>query len=125
LDGTLLSTARAGVYALEAAAAEVCGEPVDLQAMKTAGMTDSEIAAAVIERHRGEPAPLDDVARFLALYEAALPDCLPRRRGHVMPGVREVLESLVGRDDVTSLLLTGNTEAGAAAKLAHYGLDGL
>ena len=59
----------------------MCGEPVDLQAMKTAGMTDSEIAAAVIERHRGEPAPLEDVARFLAAYENALPDCLPRRQG--------------------------------------------
>ena len=125
LDGTLLSTARAGVYALEAAAEEVCGERTDLQSMKTAGMTDSEIASAVLEAHRGSTPPVEDVARFLAAYEAALPSCLPRRQGHVMPGVREILESLAGRDDVVSLLLTGNTEAGAAAKLARYELDSL
>jgi phosphoglycolate phosphatase-like HAD superfamily hydrolase len=113
------------VFALEAATEEVCGAPVDLQAMKTAGLTDSEIATVVLEAHRGERPAIGDVARFLAAYEAALPACLPRRRGRVLPGVRDVLESLAGRDDVRSLLLTGNTEAGARAKLAHYGLDGL
>jgi phosphoglycolate phosphatase-like HAD superfamily hydrolase len=35
-----------------------------------------------------------------------------------------VLEDLAPRDDVVNLLLTGNIEAGAWAKLAHYGLDG-
>jgi phosphoglycolate phosphatase-like HAD superfamily hydrolase len=40
-----------------------------------------------------------------------------------MPGVIEVLEDLAGNGDVTSLLLTGNTPAGARAKLRHYGLD--
>jgi phosphoglycolate phosphatase len=42
----------------------------------------------------------------------------------VMPNVREILEDLGRREDVVNLLLTGNTELGAAAKLAHYGLDG-
>ena len=41
-----------------------------------------------------------------------------------MPGVREILDDLSGRADVVNLLLTGNIEAGAAAKLSHYGLDG-
>ena len=39
-----------------------------------------------------------------------------------MPNVREILEDLTARDDVVNLLLTGNIEAGANAKLAHYGL---
>jgi phosphoglycolate phosphatase-like HAD superfamily hydrolase len=42
----------------------------------------------------------------------------------VLEGIREVLEDLEGREDVRSYLLTGNTAAGAKAKLAHYGLDG-
>lgn len=118
IDGTLLSTARAGVYALEEAAREVCGEEVDLQAMKTAGLTDSEIAAAVIEAHRGEPAPFEDVVRFLDVYGRELPVALSRRAGEVFPNVREILSGV----DARHLLLTGNTEPGGWAKLRHYGL---
>ena len=47
---------------------------------------------------------------------------LPRRQGRVLEGVREVLEDLDGREDVRWFLLTGNTPAGAKAKLTHYGL---
>jgi phosphoglycolate phosphatase len=36
--------------------------------------------------------------------------------------VRENLEALSGRDDVVSMLLTGNVAGGAQAKLRHYGL---
>jgi phosphoglycolate phosphatase-like HAD superfamily hydrolase len=39
-----------------------------------------------------------------------------------MPNVREILEQLRGRSDVRSYLLTGNTRAGAHAKLTHYDL---
>ena len=39
-----------------------------------------------------------------------------------MPNVREILEHLHGRSDVRSYLLTGNTRAGARAKLTHYDL---
>ena len=60
--------------------------------------------------------------RFLRIHERQLPEYLHRRRGHVLPGVREALEDLSERGDVLSLLLTGNTEGGAEAKLAHYGL---
>lgn len=122
IDGTLLSTGRAGVFALEAAARAVCGREPDLQALHTAGLTDAQIAAVVIES-LGDDASQASVAAFLEVYERALPGCLPRRAGHVMPGVAEILEDLAGDDAVHSLLLTGNTRAGAAAKLRHYGLD--
>ena len=122
IDGTLLSTARAGVFALEEAARELCGRDVDLQSIDTAGLTDGEIAAAVLESC-GQPASGEEVARFLRAYERHLPERLGWRQGRVMPGVEAVLEDLAGHPDVVSLLLTGNTPAGAAAKLAHYGLD--
>lgn len=123
IDGTLLSTARAGVFALEAAAHEVCGERIDLQGMKTAGMTDSEIAAAVIEAHRGQAPDIDELARFLRVYEEALPERLAWRQGRVLPNVPEILGALHARDDVVNLLLTGNTARGARTKLRHYRLD--
>src|SRR5205823_7635252 len=47
------------------------------------------------------------------------------QRGGLMPGVREILEDLRSELRVTSLLLTGNTRAGALAKLRCYGLDGM
>jgi phosphoglycolate phosphatase-like HAD superfamily hydrolase len=119
LDGTLLSTGRAGVFALEEAAREVLGVEVDLQEMHTSGLTDAQIAELILE---GSPDAASNVVRFLDLYGAALPGHLPRRQGSVMPGVREVFEDLTGDDRVLSLLLTGNIEAGAHAKLEHYGL---
>jgi phosphoglycolate phosphatase-like HAD superfamily hydrolase len=84
-------------------------------------MTDYAIAEAALQG-AGHPADEATVQRFLRIHERQLPDYLHRRQGHVLPGVREALEYLSDRDDVVSLLLTGNTEGGAAAKLAHYGL---
>jgi phosphoglycolate phosphatase-like HAD superfamily hydrolase len=123
IDLTLLSTARAGVFALEDAAREVLGADPDYSELKTAGLTDSQIARMLMERHRVEESP-EKVGAFLRAYETRLPARLPERRGQVLGGVKEILDDLRERPRVHSLLLTGNTEAGAAAKLAHYGLDG-
>jgi phosphoglycolate phosphatase len=121
VDGTLLTTARAGMFAMEAATREVLGVEPAIAGLQTAGLTDAEVAAAIIG-HCGRTADAATVAAFVAVYERELPACLPLRRGHVMPGVVEILEDLAGRPNVVSLLLTGNTAAGASAKLRHYGL---
>jgi phosphoglycolate phosphatase-like HAD superfamily hydrolase len=122
LDGTLLTTARAGIYAFEDALREVCGVDADLQELFTSGLTDAEVAALCLEA-AGHDAEKQTVEAVLCAYERRLPECLPCRDGRVMPGVREVLEDLEPRDGVRCLLLTGNTAAGARAKLTHYGLD--
>ncbi len=121
IDGTLLTTARAGVFSLEDALEEVSGVRADLNGMATAGMTDYAIAEAAL-RDVGHPADEATVRRFLEVHGRQLAGYLPRREGHVMPGVREVLDDLAGRADVVNLLLTGNIEAGANAKLSYYGL---
>ena len=121
IDGTLLSTARAGVFALEEAAREVCGTDASFSSLKTAGLTDSEVAERVIEACGGHPSPRL-VTDFLRAYERHLPDRLHWRRGAVLPGVVEVLNDLARRPHVACLLLTGNTPAGARAKLSHYGI---
>jgi phosphoglycolate phosphatase-like HAD superfamily hydrolase len=102
IDGTLLTTARAGVFALEEAAAEICGVRPDLGSLRTSGLTDSEVATLAIEASGEHPTP-STVSAFLRSYERHLPDRL-----HL--------------PDVECLLLTGNTRAGAEAKLRHYGL---
>jgi phosphoglycolate phosphatase len=123
IDGTLLTTARAGVFALEAALQDVCGIEADLSELATAGLTDAEVAALALDTC-GRPSDPATVQAFLRAYEEHLPATLHRRRGTVMPGVVEILEDLAGRRGVVSFLLTGNTAAGAQAKLRHYGLDG-
>lgn len=121
IDGTLLSTARAGVFSLEDALAEVTGVRADLQGMATSGMTDYAIAEQALAAV-GHETSEETVRRYLEVHGAQLADYLHRRQGEVMPGVREVLEDLHGEQGVRNLLLTGNIEAGARAKLAHYGL---
>ena len=120
IDGTLLTTARAGIFALEEAAEEVLGERIDMSTMRTAGLTDAEIARDLCaSRGAGDPGT---VAAFLAAYERLLPERLACRQGRVLPNVRENLDALSARDDVVNMLLTGNVAGGAKAKLRHYGL---
>jgi phosphoglycolate phosphatase-like HAD superfamily hydrolase len=119
IDGTLLTTARAGILAWERAVAEGLGSPVDLSGFQTAGLTDVEIARRLAADHGLEPASAE---RLLRSYELHLPESLGRRTGAVLPNVLPILERLSGRPDVHSALLTGNTRSGAAAKLRHYGL---
>lgn len=121
IDGTLLTTARAGVFALEAAADEVCGVPPDYAGLQTAGLTDSEVAELSIRAVGREPEP-PLVSAFLRVYERELPRCLHLRKGYVIPGVVDILENMSAGSGVRQLLLTGNTAPGAAAKLEHYGL---
>ncbi|MDQ3350275.1 MAG: haloacid dehalogenase-like hydrolase [Acidobacteriota bacterium] len=118
VDGTLLSTARAGVFALEDAAREVLGGELDLATMRTAGLTDAEIAVEICRSFREEERAGD----FLRAYARLLPEALGRRQGEVLPNVRANLEAMDARDDVVNLLLTGNVREGAEAKLRHYGL---
>ena len=122
IDGTLLDTARAGIFAWEEAIREVLGDELDMAEMKTAGLTDAEIALKVAAVHGHEdPRTAGDLLRS---YTQHLPERLSWRQGRVLPNVRENLEALSGRDDVINMLLTGNVAAGAQAKLRHYGLWG-
>ena len=60
--------------------------------------------------------------RSRAPYEELLPACAWPAKGRCSPTSAEILERLAARPRACSLLLTGNTERGARAKLAHYGL---
>jgi phosphoglycolate phosphatase-like HAD superfamily hydrolase len=121
IDGTLLLTGGAGLVAWSEATTALIGRPIDLANLHTAGLTDVEIAADIL-KGLGLPADPAGVDALVRGYEARLVDTLARRSGRVLAGVREILEHLRDRPDVTSLLLTGNTAAGARAKLGHYGL---
>ena len=121
IDGTLITTGKAGVPAWEQAVEETTGRPFDLSSIRIAGMTDYQIAVRTFEMLGLEP----DADRLRALvdrYAGLLATTLPQRQGRVFPNVREILDSLRGHPHIQSYLLTGNTREGAEAKLRYYGL---
>ena len=122
IDGTLITTGRAGMFAWNDSVRELTGREFDLATeVRTAGMTDYQIAVQTFETVGLHPEP-DLIERLVRRYEELLPASLPRRNGYVFPNVREILEHLRDRPDVRSYLLTGNTRGGARAKLTYYGL---
>jgi phosphoglycolate phosphatase len=121
IDGTLITTGKAGVPAWEQAARETTGRDFELASIRIAGLTDFQIAVRTFELLGLEPDE-DRLRAMIGRYEALLPVTLPQRAGRVMPNVRDILERFQGDADVRSYLLTGNTRGGAAAKLTHYDL---
>ena len=121
IDGTLLTTGKAGVPAWEQAVRETTGKDFELSSIRVPGLTDFQIAVRTFDM-LGVPTGGDIVQRMVARYEELLPSTLPLKQGRVLPNVREILEALRSRSDVRSYLLTGNTRAGARAKLTHYDL---
>ncbi len=121
IDGTLLTTGKAGVPAWEKAVREVVGHDFELSRFRVAGLTDYQIAVRTFEM-LGVEASEETIRRMVQRYEQLLPEWLPTKKGYVLPNVREILDSLEDRTDVRSYLLTGNTRGGARAKLTHYDL---
>ena len=121
IDGTLLTTGKAGVPAWEDAIREVTGREFDLASLRIAGLSDYLIAVRVLELLGLEPTA-ECVEQLVRRYEARLEVTVAQRQGYAMPNVREILDAACGRADIRSYLLTGNTRGGARAKLAHYDL---
>jgi phosphoglycolate phosphatase len=121
IDGTLLTTGKAGVPAWEQAVREVVGHDFQLSSFRIAGLTDFQIAVRTFEM-LGVEASEETLRHMVRRYEELLPTALPLKQGRVLPNVREILEQLERRADVRSYLLTGNTRGGARAKLTHYDL---
>ena len=121
IDGTLLTTGKAGVPAWEAAVREITGRDFQLSAIRIAGLSDYLIAVRAFEL-LGIDASAEQIDRLVRRYESLLDVTLPQRQGRVLPNVREILEQSASRQDVRSYLLTGNTRGGARAKLSHYDL---
>lgn len=121
IDGTLLTTARAGIAAWEGSFEAISGRRLMMESFPTAGLTDVEIATLLAKELNDTTS--STIQKILQGYEDRLLDCLPKRQGRVLPGVIPILNQLQSMPWVYSFLLTGNTQRGAAAKLAYYGLN--
>lgn len=118
IDGTLLSSDRAGMDAMDRAFEDVYGIANGFRGVTMAGKTDLLILREALQEcciERKE----EQVAEFLERYTFHLRRTLgePRRRLRIMPGIPELLDELEARDDVLLGLLTGNCLEGARLKL--------
>src|ERR1700720_265969 len=121
IDGTLISSAGAGVHSLKRVLAERFNIKDDLRDIEIAGMTDSGIVISILKKHK-IPETHENVSAFLDSYVHFLSQELPRRKGTLLPGVLELLERLKSRPHLVLALLTGNVSRGAQLKLEHYGV---
>ena len=122
IDGTLIRTGRAGLYAFQAAASELLDNSVDLGRINAAGMTDYSIAGEIVTAVSGRPATRREIRALTDRYEELLEVHLDQREGKVLPSVREILASL-REAGALSLLLTGNSRRGAEIKMRRFGLE--
>lgn len=120
IDGTILRTAKAGLHAFRQATEERYGVCPDFDQVTTAGMTDCHIAAQIIALAAGREPGEEETAALVRRYIELLPGHLAVRQGFVIPPVLDILTHLAGEAGYVSLLLTGNTAAGARAKLEYY-----
>jgi phosphoglycolate phosphatase-like HAD superfamily hydrolase len=123
IDGTLVLTGGAGSRAMSRAFHDEFGVANAFDGIPMAGRTDRQILADAA-RNAGVEIGDDNLGRFRARYVQRLADAL-REPGYaktVLPGVRELLESLSTRPDIFVALLTGNTEEGAKLKLDYFDL---
>jgi phosphoglycolate phosphatase len=105
---------------------ELFGVADALRGMPMAGRTDAWILSDAAAAH-GIPRDAPGLARFPGIYfrhliaELSQPGP-PGKFNGIMPGVRELLDALHGRDEVYLALLTGNYETSARLKLERFDL---
>jgi phosphoglycolate phosphatase-like HAD superfamily hydrolase len=123
IDGTLITTTRAGLYAFEQATEELYGEQFDFAQLKTAGMTDYYLASQIIYKITGHEPTQEATHALIRRYETLLAHHLAVRKGYVLPSVLDILLYLQKQSEFISLLLTGNTIHGSHTKLSYFKLD--
>jgi phosphoglycolate phosphatase len=119
IDGTLITSGRAGEHAMTAALRRVSGARGQIGDVDYRGRTDRWIVRQLLKHHGIEDAE-DRLHDFLEAYLEELRRELPLRAGRVLEGVLAVLEEASRREDIVQGLLTGNLARGARLKLEHY-----
>lgn len=127
IDGTLIRAGPIGADIFSAAVAHAVGRHPGDHGVTMGGKTDPQIALEILASAGLDATACDGhLATVIEHLEAELRDSveLMRTTGRVMSGVPEVLATLHNRGaGCAQSVLTGNTKANAATKLATFGLD--
>ncbi|HXT68535.1 MAG TPA: HAD family hydrolase [Vicinamibacterales bacterium] len=123
IDGTLITTGRAGVRGMNAAFARLHGRDDALEGISFAGRTDRAIVTDIFQA-MGIDAGDEQIEALRDAYLEHLREEIrkPVPDSGVLPGVVASLETFETRTDVGVGLLTGNFLRGAQIKLGHFGL---
>ncbi|MEO6221950.1 MAG: HAD hydrolase-like protein [Vicinamibacterales bacterium] len=124
IDGTLISSGRAGMRGMNRSFERLFGVSGALDQVSLAGRTDRAIVTEALTRS-GFPADDETILRVRDAYledlSSALAGGAASSGAGVLPGVSALLDELAAEGVVTGLL-TGNFAGGAAIKLGHYRL---
>jgi phosphoglycolate phosphatase len=122
VDMTLIDSGGAGIAALNRTMEELFGIGEGFKNVKAAGKTDRQIVREALANH-GFAVDSSTIKRFTDLYLIHLQGTLHNGKGHVKPGVFELLHRLEEDSEFLLGLLTGNLEEGARLKLGRFSLN--
>jgi len=125
VDSTLILTGGAGLHALNRAFKKLYDVDSAMQGITPHGKTDPAIIREIFEkRFPGWVVSDRELAAVLESYLEFLRDEVSQSKTYrALPGVMEILEETVQRDDVLLGLATGNVESGARIKLQRGQLN--
>lgn len=122
IDGTLLSSGRAGQKAMEEALRIELGvENLDYE-IPTAGRTDRAIITDLFRWHDVELTE-PRFQQFRDCYFSLLPNHLQAGGGMVLPGVADLLAKITAESNEFTGLMTGNFQTSGWLKVRHFSLD--
>ncbi|MDX9910894.1 MAG: HAD hydrolase-like protein [Phycisphaerales bacterium] len=122
IDATLITTNRAGLYAMLDAGRELVGPRFSIEGIDTAGRLDPVIIHDMLLA--SGITPTEELhAAFRDAYARHLPRHLTARGGGALPGTTQLVSALARSEDVTLGLLTGNFETTGRHKLRFCGFD--
>jgi phosphoglycolate phosphatase len=124
IDGTLVLTGGAGMRAMNRACEDLVRNENAMAGVTFAGRTDWSILDDILRNHGHtlDEVLMDELRRRYVTHLAEEIQLPGRGVKEVMPGIRELLDALQGRDDVHVGLLTGNFIEGARIKLEYFDL---
>lgn len=122
IDGTLIDSGEAGTRALNLAFQEVFSIPDAFRGISMAGKTDIQIMKEALKRH-GLDSENGNIEILCRKYIKHLKYQIENPRRHLKPFIREALTALVGKEDFSIGLLTGNIKEGARIKLSPFGIS--
>ena len=123
IDGTLITSGGAGRAAWRAAISELHGVEVDTRETTESGMTDPEVARAVLGSVLEREPDRREVSAAMGRYLGHLDETVRDSEGYrVLPGVEGLLTRLVASGMLLGLT-TGNVEAAAHIKLSRGRLN--
>lgn len=125
IDGTLLNTGRAGLYAIEEVFHTMQGENAAVPPISAGGRTDNYICQQLLYKATGRMPTDEEVSWFCREYEKKLMKWLKVKREEsvIFEPVRDILAFFADRPPFKQLLLTGNSVHGARMKLDFFGLS--